>query len=151
MSLADQLRESRSKHTLKSYAAAVKQLHVIKAPPPHDFEAVRLFLEYACERGLNLKGTFAALSRPPDDAGNEHEVWLQEENNTYLKIPWTDFFGMHLMDEEDRASPIADLERWHLHNELFGPSHHSPSNGSSGGGAQLYFNIMSVPPRETKS
>ena len=31
MSLADQLRESRSKHTLKSYAAAVKQLHVFKA------------------------------------------------------------------------------------------------------------------------
>jgi len=34
MSLADQLRESRSKHTLKSYAAAVKQLHVFKAAQP---------------------------------------------------------------------------------------------------------------------
>lgn len=29
---------------------------------------------------------------------------------------------MHRVDEEDRASPIAYLERWQLHNELFGDS-----------------------------
>ena len=34
MSLSDQLRESRSKHTLKSYDAAVKQLRVFKAVLP---------------------------------------------------------------------------------------------------------------------
>ena len=34
MSLSDQLRASRSKHTLKSYAAAVKQLRVFKAVLP---------------------------------------------------------------------------------------------------------------------
>lgn len=34
MSLADQLRESRSKHTLKNYDAAVKQLRVFKAALP---------------------------------------------------------------------------------------------------------------------
>lgn len=34
MSLADQLRESRSKHMLKSYDAAVKQLRVFKAVLP---------------------------------------------------------------------------------------------------------------------
>lgn len=34
MSPSDQLRESRSKHTLKSYAAAVKQLRVFKAALP---------------------------------------------------------------------------------------------------------------------
>jgi hypothetical protein len=34
MSLAEQLRESRSKHTLKSYDAAVKQLRVFKAVLP---------------------------------------------------------------------------------------------------------------------
>lgn len=34
MSLADELRESRSKHMLKSYAAAVKQLRVFKAALP---------------------------------------------------------------------------------------------------------------------
>ena len=34
MSLSEQLRESRSKHTLQSYAAAVKQLRVFKAALP---------------------------------------------------------------------------------------------------------------------
>lgn len=34
MSLSDQLRESRSKHTLKNYADAVKQLRVFKAVLP---------------------------------------------------------------------------------------------------------------------
>jgi hypothetical protein len=29
---------------------------------------------------------------------------------------------LHRLDEEGRASPIAYLERWHLHNELFGDS-----------------------------
>ena len=34
MTLSEQLRESRSKHTLKSYDAAVKQLRVFKAVQP---------------------------------------------------------------------------------------------------------------------
>ena len=34
MSLSEQLRESRSKHTLKSYETAVKQLRVFKAAQP---------------------------------------------------------------------------------------------------------------------
>ncbi len=29
---------------------------------------------------------------------------------------------LHRLDEEERASPISYLERWHLHNELFGDS-----------------------------
>jgi len=29
---------------------------------------------------------------------------------------------LHRPDEDERASPIAYLERWHLHNELFGDS-----------------------------
>lgn len=40
-----------------------------------------------------------------------------------MKVTWPDFFGMlvmYRMDEEERASPIAYLERWQLHNELFG-------------------------------
>jgi hypothetical protein len=38
-------------------------------------------------------------------------------------VTWPDFFGLlvlHRPDEEEQASPIAYLERWHLHNELFG-------------------------------
>lgn len=50
-------------------------------------------------------------------------MWFQQETDTYLKVTWPDFFGMLVLyrqDEEKQASPIAYLERWHLHNELFG-------------------------------
>jgi hypothetical protein len=63
------------------------------------------------------------LSRAPDDEGNEHQVWFRPDAHTYLKVTWPDFFGLLVLcrpDEEERASPIAYLERWHLHNELFG-------------------------------
>ena len=42
-----------------------------------------------------------------------------------MKVTWPDFFGLLVLyrpDEEERASPIAYLERWHLHNQLFGDS-----------------------------
>ncbi|MEO7934497.1 MAG: hypothetical protein ABIT76_15215 [Chthoniobacterales bacterium] len=63
------------------------------------------------------------LGRTPDDEGNEHQVWFRSELDTYLKVTWPDFFGLlvlHRPDEEEQASPIDYLERWHLHNELFG-------------------------------
>jgi hypothetical protein len=91
----------------------------------HYLEEIRIFRDYAGERGLFLQGTLEALNRLPDDEGNEHQVWFQAETNTYLKVTWPNFFGMLVMyrgDEEDRASPIAYLERWQLHNELFGDS-----------------------------
>ena len=40
-----------------------------------------------------------------------------------LKATWPDFFGLlvvHRTNEEPKASPIDYLERWALHNELFG-------------------------------
>ena len=90
----------------------------------HYLEEVRIFRAYAAERGLcGLPSAFPELSRAPDDEGNEHQVWFQPETNTYLKVTWPDFFGMLVLyrqDEEERASPIAYLERWHLHNDLFG-------------------------------
>jgi len=92
--------------------------------PTHYLEEIRIFRAYAVERGLcRLSNDFPELSRTPDDEGNEHQVWFQPETNTYLKVTWPDFFGMLVLyrqDEEERASPIAYLERWHLHNELFG-------------------------------
>jgi hypothetical protein len=42
-----------------------------------------------------------------------------------IKSTWPDNFGLLVIyrpDEEERASPIDYLERWHLHNELFGDS-----------------------------
>ncbi|MDZ4403506.1 hypothetical protein [Prosthecobacter sp.] len=88
------------------------------------WQEIRLFREYAAERGLGcLPDQTPELSRTPDDEGNEHQVWFQPETDTYLKVTWPDFFGMlviYRQDEEEQASPIAYLERWHLHNELFG-------------------------------
>ena len=55
MSLADQLRESRSKHMLKSYDAAVKQLRVFKAALPitskksESSESTRLNADSSCK------------------------------------------------------------------------------------------------------
>jgi hypothetical protein len=92
----------------------------------HYLEEVRIFRAYVAERGFTgLPSALPELTRAPDDEGNEHQVWFQPETNTYLKITWPDFFGMMVLyrqDEDERASPIAYLERWHLHNELFGDS-----------------------------
>lgn len=88
------------------------------------WQEIRLFREYAAERGLGcLPAGFPELNRAPDDEGNEHQVWFRPDAHTYLKVTWPDFFGLLVLyrpDEEERASPIAYLERWHLHNELFG-------------------------------
>jgi hypothetical protein len=63
------------------------------------------------------------LSHAPDDEGNEHQIWFVPDLTRVIKVTWPDFFGLlvlHRPDEEELASPIAYLERWHLHNELFG-------------------------------
>lgn len=62
------------------------------------------------------------LAETPDYEGNEHQVWFEQETRTFLKATWPDFFGLkviHAADDDERASPIDYLERWHLHNELF--------------------------------
>ncbi len=97
----------------------------VQGGPPYYLEEVRIFRDYAREAGLFLKQRPQELSRPPDDEGNEHQVWFRPRTGSFLKITWPDFFGMlvlHRLDEEERASPISYLERWHLHNELFGDS-----------------------------
>jgi len=88
------------------------------------WQEVRLFREYASERGLtHLPSALPELNRAPDDEGNEHQVWFVPDLTRVIKVTWPDFFGLlvlHRPDEEELASPIAYLERWHLHNELFG-------------------------------
>jgi len=86
-------------------------------------EELGIFRAYAEETGLFLAEAPGDLSRPPDDEGNEHQVWFAPDSETYLKATWPDFFGLlvvHRPHEEHKASPIAYLERWHLHNEVFG-------------------------------
>ena len=50
-------------------------------------------------------------------------MWYLPDGELVLKATWPDFFGLlvvHRPHEEQKASPIAYLERWHLHNEVFG-------------------------------
>lgn len=86
-------------------------------------EELGIFRECARQHGYFLANPPPALSHPPDEEGNEHQVWFLEKTNCVLKATWPDFFGMlviHRSNEESKASPIAYLERWSLHNELFG-------------------------------
>lgn len=97
----------------------------VQGGPPYYLEEVRIFRDYAREAGLFLDQRPEELSRSPDDEGNEHQVWFRPQKASFLKITWPNFFGMlvlHRLDEEERASPISYLERWHLHNDLFGDS-----------------------------
>ena len=105
---------------LRSRCEAVAR---VQGGSTHYLEELRIFRQYAAERGLFLARPPEALSRPPDDEGNEHEVWFRPDSASFLKVTWPDFFGLlvvHRPDEEERASPIAYLERWQWHNELFG-------------------------------
>lgn len=89
-------------------------------------ERLAIFREYLEERPdliLSEKDIFSSLASTPDDEGNEHQVWLIENATRYLKITWPDFFGLSVVyrsEDEQKASPIDYLERWHWHNQLFG-------------------------------
>jgi len=86
-------------------------------------EELGIFRACTQERGLILQAEPPELSRAPDDEGNEHQVWFQQETQSYLKATWPGFFGLlviHRPHEEHKASPVAYLERWELHNDVFG-------------------------------
>jgi 3-oxoacyl-(acyl-carrier-protein) synthase len=90
-------------------------------------EELGIFLRYAEERCLFIESAPTELNRPPEEEGNEHQVWHLPDANCFLKATWPDFFGLlviHRPNEEPKASPIAYLERWHLHNEIFGDDVH---------------------------
>jgi hypothetical protein len=86
-------------------------------------EELGIFRSYAAEAGLIITAPPDELNRTPDEEGNEHQVWFLPDTETVLKATWPDFFGLlvvHRPHEERKASPIAYLERWHLHNGVFG-------------------------------
>ncbi len=105
---------------LRSRCEAVSRL---QGGSTYFHEELQIFRSYIEERGLVLADEPAELNRPPDDEGNEHQVWFLAGTSKVLKATWPGFFGLlviHRPHEEHKASPIAYLERWHLHNELFG-------------------------------
>lgn len=86
-------------------------------------EELGIFRNLAEEKSLYFDSPPPELSCAPDEEGNEHQVWYRRASDTFIKATWPDFFGMlvvHRPDEEPMASPIAYLERWSLHNQLFG-------------------------------
>jgi len=86
-------------------------------------EELGIFRSYAEETRLFLPSAPDELSRTPDEEGNEHQVWYLADSEAVLKATWPDFFGLlvvHRPHEETKASPIQYLERWVLHNQLFG-------------------------------
>lgn len=86
-------------------------------------EEVGIFRQFAEENDLFLETIPVTPERPCDDEGNEHQVWFIDERDSYLKATWPNFFGKLVVfrqDESSDASPIQYLERWSLHNEIFG-------------------------------
>jgi Serine/Threonine/Tyrosine Kinase found in polyvalent proteins len=86
-------------------------------------EELGIFRTYASAAGLFAPEPPVELSRAPDEEGNEHQVWYLPDSEWVFKATWPNFFGLlvvHRPHEEQKASPIAYLERWHLHNEAFG-------------------------------
>lgn len=88
-------------------------------------EDVQIFREVATEKGLLLTEAPRELSETPSDAGNEHQVWFREERKTFLKATHPNYFGkkvIYRIHETPDASPVEYIERWLLHNEMFGDS-----------------------------
>lgn len=86
------------------------------------YEQLGIFTDYASEENFHLAEPPSGLNGPPDEEGNEHQVWYPN-HGTVLKATWPGFFGMlviHRPNEEPKASPIEYLDRWRLHNEIFG-------------------------------
>jgi len=105
---------------LRSRCEAVARL---QGGSTYHLEELGIFQRYATEKGLILAHPPEERNRPPDDEGNEHQVWFLSKTASFLKATWPGFFGLlviHRQHEETKASPIAYLERWWLHNERFG-------------------------------
>jgi hypothetical protein len=105
---------------LRSRCKAVSRL---QGGSTYYHEELGIFRQVAKEQSLFLQEPPVELGRTPDEEGNEHQVWYRPEAKEVLKATWPDFFGLlviHRPHEEPKASPIDYLERWLLHNEIFG-------------------------------
>ena len=51
-------------------------------------EELGIFRDYLDEKGLYLKEPPTELSLPPDEEGNEHQVWYLSAEEAFLKATW---------------------------------------------------------------
>jgi hypothetical protein len=89
---------------------------------PFHQEFVQCFIDY-CDEAELWEPSFQIIEGPPDDAGQEHRVWFDPSDACYYKRTHPGFFGLNVVyrDEGDRyAHPLQYLERWVLHNDMFG-------------------------------
>ena len=93
------------------------------AGQPFYEEFVQCFVDYCDEAGRWDPPFSLIRERPADDAGQEHRVWFDPSDACYYKLTHPGFFGLNVVyrDEGDRyAHPLQYLERWLLHNAMFG-------------------------------
>jgi len=87
-------------------------------------EFVQCFIDHCDEEGL-WNPRCRLIEKPPDDFGQEHSVWFNPSDACYYKLTHSGFYGLNVVyrDECDRyATPFQYLERWLLHNQMFGDS-----------------------------
>ncbi|MBL9130008.1 MAG: hypothetical protein JNG86_02345 [Verrucomicrobiaceae bacterium] len=70
-------------------------------------------------RKLGWVRPFPQLARKPDDAGQEHSVWLDEDGLRVWKATHAGMFGI-VAGQARRSTPLDYLERLILCNEVFG-------------------------------
>ncbi len=97
--------------------AAVERLSHGAARSAEPVEAQQSFQDAA--RALGPIRAFPQLERLPDDAGQEHSVWLDENGLRLWKATHACMFGI-VAGQARRSTPMDYLERIILCNEVFG-------------------------------
>jgi hypothetical protein len=97
---------------LRSRCEAVSRL---QGGSTYYHEELGIFRGYAEESGLYLVGPPPELSRPPDDEGNEHQVWYLSGTETVLKATWPLIIdGNTAFFDPERNIVISDTHRGNI-------------------------------------
>lgn len=99
---------------LRSRCEAVSRL---QGGSTYLYEEVGIFLDYIDECGLILDTAPEELSRPPDDEGNEHQVWFLPEEAAILKATGWKRFSIDsdvAFFAPDQGIAISDTHRGNI-------------------------------------
>lgn len=116
------IKDSSLKKSLERLLSRARATLDFSTGNPYFEEIVQCFVGY-CDESELWNPQFPIVHRIPDDAGQEHKVWFDPTDACYYKLTHPAFFGLNVVyrDESDRfATPLQYLERWVLHNQLFG-------------------------------